>query len=287
MATLTAVLRRPSFVFRNKQGPSLGTTLALLFTAIALVAVAAPSLLTGVDPNATNPAAPFAGPGSAHWFGTDNLGRDIFSRVVHGARFSLLIGLGATAVAVLLGTLVGISAVLGPRWVRAGLLRMVDITMAFPDLLLTLLVIAVLGPGPRNTLIAVALGMVPRFARVIRAQTLPIAASGYVESAVALGTPRRRIVGLHILPNALLPLVAVATISVGTAIISVASLSFLGLGVRPPDAEWGVMLAQGREFLRLAWWASLFPGLAVVLTVVSITTLGRHAQRRLAERGLA
>lgn len=260
-----------------------GLVIAAVFLLVAAVAAAVPTLLASADPNLTDPARPFAEPGLEHWFGTDNLGRDVFARVVHGARFSLSIGIGATALAVVLGAAVGLAAALGPRVVQATLLRAIDIAMAFPDLLLTLLVIAVLGPGPLNTLIAVALGMVPRFARVVRAQALPTARAGYVVSAVALGTPRLRIVRLHILPNTLLPLLAVATVGVGTAIISVAALSFLGLGVEPPDAEWGVMLAQGREFLRLAWWISIFPGLAVAATVVSITVLGRALQRRTSE----
>ncbi|MET0197975.1 MAG: ABC transporter permease [Rhodococcus fascians] len=260
-----------------------GLALAAVFVVIAAIAAAFPTLLASADPNLTDPSSPFAEPGVDHLFGTDNLGRDVFARVVHGARFSLLIGVGATVLAVVIGTALGIAAALGPRVVRATLLRGIDIAMAFPDLLLTLLVIAVLGPGPLNTLIAVALGMVPRFARVVRAQALPVAGAGYVTSAVALGTPRLRIVRLHILPNTVRPLLAVATVGVGTAIISVAALSFLGLGVKPPDAEWGVMLAQGREFLRLAWWISIFPGLAVAATVVSITVLGRALQRRNSE----
>lgn len=261
----------------------IAVVVAGVFVLLAVLAAAIPSLLTSVDPNLTDPAHPFAEPGSAHWFGTDNLGRDIFARVVHGARFSLLIGLGATLAAVAVGTVLGLTAALGPRILQSALLRIIDISMAFPDLLLTLLVIAVLGPGPLNTLIAVALGMVPRFARVVRAQALPTGNAGFVTAAVALGTPRRRIMAIHIVPNTLLPLLAVATVGVGTAIISVASLSFLGLGVKPPDAEWGVMLAQGREFLRLAWWISVFPGAAVAATVVSITVLGRYLQRRTPE----
>lgn len=261
----------------------LGIVPAAIFVVVAVIAAAVPSVLTSIDPNLTDPAHPFTEPGLSHWFGTDNLGRDVFARVVHGARFSLLIGVGATASAIVIGTVVGLAATLGPRSVREALLRVIDIAMAFPDLLLTLLVIAVLGPGPLNTLIAVALGMVPRFARVVRAQSLPVSGAGYVTSAIALGTPRRRIVLLHILPNTVRPLLAVATVGVGTAIISVASLSFLGLGVKPPDAEWGVMLAQGREFLRLAWWISIFPGAAVAATVVSITVLGRYQQRRTLE----
>jgi peptide/nickel transport system permease protein len=249
------------------------------------VAAAAPDLLATHPPDAVDTAALLQPPGPDHWFGTDQLGRDVYSRVVHGTSYSLLIGLAATAIALVLGMAVGLLAALGPRGLDRVLVRGLDILLAFPELLLALLVIAVMGPGPVNTAVAVGLAGVAGYARLIRSQVLSVRLSGYVEAAVALGESPWRIVTSHIAPNSLRPVLVLATVGVGTSILSASSLSFLGLGVAPPTPEWGALLADGRSFLGVAPWTSLFPATVVAAAVVSITLLGRRLQRVLTKGG--
>lgn len=250
-------------------------------------AVIAPGLLATHAPDAVDTTALLRPPGGEHWFGTDQLGRDVYSRVVYGASYSLLIGLGATAIALVLGVAIGLTAALAPRGVDRIVVRLLDILLAFPELLLALLVIAVMGPGPVNTTMAVGLAGVAGYARLIRSQVLTVRLSGYVEAAVALGERPWRIITAHIVPNTIRPVLVLATVGVGTSILSASSLSFLGLGVAPPTPEWGALLADGRNFLGAAPWTSLFPATVVAVAVVSITLLGRRLQRILAKGSLA
>jgi peptide/nickel transport system permease protein len=245
---------------------------------LLILAAAAPHLFTDYPPDQVDTSAVLQAPGAAHWFGTDQLGRDLFSRVVHGTAQSLLIGLGATLLAFIGGIAVGTAAGLAPRGLDRLLLRLVDILLAFPELLLALLVIAVLGRGPVNTLIAVGLAGIAGYARLIRSQVLHVRLSGYVENAVALGESNWRIISTHIVPNTLRPLLVLATIGVGSSVLSASALSFLGLGVVPPEAEWGVLLADGRNYLDIAPWTSLWPATVVAASVVSITVCGRRIQ---------
>nr|WP_281411058.1 ABC transporter permease [Rhizobium lusitanum] len=221
-------------------------------------------------------------PDATHWFGTDDLGRDLFSRVVYGTSQSLTIGIGATLIASIGGTILGTTAALAPRVIGRLLLRVIDILLAFPEMLLALLVIAVLGRGPVNTLLAVGLSSIAGYARLIRSQVLQVRLSGYVEHAVALGESPWTIIFRHIVPNAMRPLLILATIGVGSAVLSASALSFLGLGVVPPAAEWGALLANGRNFLDIAPWVSLLPASVVAVSVISITLLGRRLQTLLA-----
>ncbi|WP_030903838.1 ABC transporter permease [Streptosporangium amethystogenes] len=252
----------------------------LLFLAVAAVAAVAPGLLTGVDPLAADPLHALAGPSAEHWFGTDHLGRDVLSRVVHGAGHSLSIGAAAIGLAAGAGALLGVLAGLSPRYLDELLSRLFDVVATFPELLLALLVIAVTGPGTGNVILAIGIAQIPNYARVIRAQTFVVRRSGYVEQAVTFGLARPVLVARHVLPNVLGPLPVLATIGMGTAIIATSGLSFLGMGPQPPSPEWGSMLSEARDYLRVAWWAVLFPGLSVTLTVISLTLVGRRLQRR-------
>ncbi|MBJ7222372.1 MULTISPECIES: ABC transporter permease [unclassified Brenneria] len=274
--------RHPSY--RNPWlSPATLLPAAMVF--LLVLAVFFPSLFTSRAADEMDLGAVLQPPSGAHWFGTDTLGRDIFARVIHGTSLSLSIGVGAMLIACLGGVLFGTLSVLAPTPVRQTLVRLLDIMLAFPDLLLALLVIAVLGRGPENTLLAVGLAGIAGYARLVRSQVLQVRLSGYVEHAIALGERPLYIVVRHIIPNTLRPLLIVATIGVGHAVLSASALSFLGLGVVPPTAEWGALLADGRNFLDIAPWVSLFPATVVALSVIAITLLGRRLQTILAKGG--
>ncbi|WP_285586141.1 ABC transporter permease [Herbidospora sp. NBRC 101105] len=255
---------------------------AVAFLALVTLAALAPGLLTGGTPDAADALAALQGPSADHLLGTDANGRDVFTRIVYGAAPSLLAGLGATALAVVVGTALGLLAALGGRVVDEIVMRLVEIVLSLPTLLLALLVITVTGPGTVNVIFAIALYTAPSYARLVRAQTMVIRNAGFVEAAVSLGLSRGRIVTRHVLPNAFEPLVVLATIEVGTALVAAASLSYLGLGPQPPAPEWGAMLSAGRDYFSVAWWIAVFPGVAITLTVLSITVVGRRLQRRIA-----
>jgi peptide/nickel transport system permease protein len=213
-------------------------------------------------------------PSAEHWFGTDELGRDMFTRVWHGGRISLRVGLIAVAVAVVVGTLLGLVAGYVGGWPDTVIVWLVDILMAFPGILLAIAIVAVLGPSITNAMIAISVTQIPRYARIVRSVVLSLRESEYVQAARALGSSPVRIVALHVLPNSLSPLVVQLTLSVGVAILDVAALGFLGLGAQPPNPEWGLMIRDGfAQFLR-APWMSIFPGLAIYFSVVGFNLLG-------------
>jgi peptide/nickel transport system permease protein len=249
-----------------------GLLLPSAFVVLLMAATCAPEWFTALAPDAIDTDAILQPPGPTHWFGTDELGRDLFCRVIYGTSESLTIGVGAMAIACLGGIVLGTAASLAPPLARGILVRLIDILLAFPELLLALLVIAVLGRGPFNTLLAVGLSHIAGYARLVRAQVLP----------VTLGEGRRTIIIQHIVPNTIRPLMILATIGVGTSILAASALSFLGLGVVPPEAEWGALLAAGRNFLEIAPWISLLPATVVAISVISITLLGRRLQVLLA-----
>ena len=264
---------------RRRTGPAI-VAAAVVLAAVAL-AVAVPGLLTGGgDPLAADPLHALSPPSLTDWFGTDQLGRDVFVRVVHGARYSLGIGVAATLLALVVGAVLGLIAGLAPRIVDEVLSRGFDVLAAFPEVLLALLFIAFTAPGTPSLILAIALAFAPRYGRLVRAETLLVRRSGYVEQAVTLGLSRTRLAVRHILPNVLGPLPILATIGLGSAIISAAALSFLGMGAQPPSPEWGAMLSESRNYLRVAWWSAILPGATLVVTVVALTTVGRALQRR-------
>nr|WP_129950992.1 ABC transporter permease [Rahnella sp. RFA10(1/100)] len=257
-------------------------TLKSLLPAIAIVLLVliaiAPYWFTHSLPDDMDMEAILQSPSLHHWFGTDALGRDVYTRVIYGSALSLSIGVGATLIAGCGGILLGVIASLGPRPIRFMVVRLLDILLAFPELLLALLVIAVLGRGPSNTLLAVGLSGIAGYARLLRSQILQVRLSGYVQQAIALGETPFTIIMRHIIPNSLRPLLIVLTIGIGQAVLSASALSFLGLGVVPPTAEWGALLADGRDFLDIAPWISLLPASVVALSVIALTLAGRRLQ---------
>lgn len=266
----------------SRRIPPLGTVVAGAAFAAILLAAIAPGLLAG-SPDAIDPGLALQTPSGAHLFGTDWLGRDVYARVVHGTRSSLLVGIGSTALACVVGSLWGLAAGLGGRIADQVAMRAADIFLSFPAILMALLVVAVLGPGTGNVAIAVTVALAPGFARMVRIRTLLVRQFAYVRAALDLGIAPWRVALRHIAPNVLLPLGVLVVINIGTAIIIGSSLSFLGLGSSESAApEWGSMLAQSRNYLSAAWTLALFPGLAVTTTVLAVSVLGRNL-RALAE----
>ncbi len=259
--------------------PHIGTVLAVAFGLFLLAATLLPDAVAPLDPNQIAPREAFSAPSGAHWFGTDESGRDVYSRVVFGTANSLLIGVAATVIGLTLGLGLAVLAAFGGRVFDFTVNRTVEVLFAFPGLLLALLVIVIAGPGPVTATVAVGLSTAPGYARIIRGQLLAIRSSGYVEAARVLGHRPARILGRHMLPNALAPLLVLATLGIGQAIVWASALSFLGLGALPPTAEWGAMLAAGRPYIGTAWWLTVFPGLMIVLTTVAGTLLGRALTR--------
>ena len=213
-------------------------------------------------------------PSSAHWFGTDAYGRDIFARVVHGARISIIIGLAATVGSVCISGILGsIAGYYGGR-IDNAIMRVLDTFLAIPGELLAMAIVASLGPSMTNLLIAVTIARIPPFTRVIRSSILTVIDQDYIESAIASGARDSYIIVKHILPNAMGPIIIQATMGVGRMILTAAGMSFIGMGVQPPLPEWGSMLAEGRDFMRYSPYITLFPGLAIILTSLALNLLG-------------
>jgi len=213
-------------------------------------------------------------PSGTHWFGTDVYGRDIFARIIHGTRNSLVMGIGAVFVGISLGGVFGaVAGYYGGR-IDALVMRVMDTIMCIPFMLLALAIVAALGPGLVNVLIALMLSMVPYYTRVIRSAILTVIGQDFIEAAKACGTPDRFIIVKHILPNAIGPVIVQATMSVGSMIIWAAAMSFLGMGIQPPTPEWGSMLSEGKDYMLYAPHLVIFPGMAIVLTALSINLMG-------------
>lgn len=254
---------------RNRAAVAGGVVIALL----ALVAVFA-GTVAPADPIQIKPAQRLLPPSGTYPFGTDELGRDVLSRIIYGARISMTVGLISVGVALVIGVTLGLlSGYLG-GWADNTIMRFIDILLAFPGILLAILIAGTLGPGLRNVMIAVGIFSVPTYARVVRATTLSVKEQEYIEALRALGASDARIVLRHILPNVAAPIIVLSALGVATAILSAAGLSFVGLGAQPPTPEWGAMLSQARPYLRNEWWLAAFPGLAIMVTVLAINLLG-------------
>ncbi|MGQ0550564.1 MAG: ABC transporter permease [Armatimonadota bacterium] len=249
--------------------------MAGLYLVIVLVAVAAlADRLAPYDPIRITPDAALQAPGGKYPLGTDLLGRDILSRLIHGARISLRVGLVSVGIAAMVGTTLGLLAGFYGRWLDLVVMRVIDLMLAFPNVLLALAIIAILGPSIFNLMIAVGISATPGYARLVRGSVLSAKENVYVEAAVAVGAADGLIIWRHILPNVVAPIIILATLGMAGAILTGAALSFLGLGVQPPTPEWGTMLSDGRNYLRKAWWITTFPGLAIMITVLAINMLG-------------
>ena len=224
-------------------------------------------------------------PALTHLMGTDLLGRDVLSRVIFGARISLLLGLISVAIGVSIGTFLGLPAAYYPGWLGSTIMRVVDAMMAFPGLLLALVVIASLGPGLFNVMIAVGIGAIPAYARLVRGSCLAVQITDYVQAAKVIGSSDLRVMVRHIVPNLVGPVIVLSTLNIGNAILIGASLSYLGMGAQPPTPEWGLMTADGRAYLATAWWLTTFPGLAIFSVVIAVNLMGDGLRAALDPRG--
>ncbi len=257
--------------FRKHPTGMFGAGLVLL---LVISAVFGP-LLAPMDPNAMDFGARFASPSFQHWFGTDDFGRDILSRILYGARVSLQVAIIAVTLATVVGTTLGmIAGYSNNRIVDEIIMRSMDVLFAFPAILLAIAVLAALGKGVTNAMIAIGIVYIPIFARIARGEVLSVKEEEFVEVAHALGARPTRIMLIHILPNILSPIIVEISLSLSFAILAEAALSFFGLGVQPPDASWGRMLSEGRAYLQQSVWLGVFPGLAIMFTVMGFNFLG-------------
>ncbi|MBC2856568.1 MAG: ABC transporter permease [Cetobacterium sp.] len=213
-------------------------------------------------------------PSAQHWLGTDEFGRDIFARIIHGARVSLKVGVVAVGIAIVIGgTLGAIAGYYGGKLDNV-IMRIMDIFLAVPSILLAIAIVSALGPNLLNLMVAISVSSIPGYARIVRASVLSIRDQEFVEAARAIGASDGRIIFRHIIPNALAPVIVQGTLGVAGAILSTAGLSFIGLGIQPPAPEWGSMLSGGRQYLRYAWWVTTFPGVVIMITILSLNLLG-------------
>jgi peptide/nickel transport system permease protein len=254
----------------RRYGPAwIGGGTVIAWIVIALLA----PWIAPYEPNAVDVTSRLLPPSAAHWMGTDTLGRDVFSRVLHGARLSLLAGFSVVILGAAIGTAIGTIAAWARGWWDEGLMRLTDLVLCFPPIILALAIAAALGIGPLNTILAMLVVWWPKFARLGRALALVQRSQEYVEAATVLGLKPRRILLRHILPNTMGPLAVLITLDLGNAILTFAGLSFLGLGVVPPMPEWGSMVAEGRELVE-QWWVAAFPGFAILTVVVGFNFCG-------------
>jgi dipeptide transport system permease protein len=262
--------------FRANRGALIG--LAIVTTVLLLAAFA--NIVAPYNPDLTDnsvflvPPAWQAGGSSAHLLGTDAIGRDILSRLIHGARLSLTIGIAVVALSVLVGTTLGLLAGYFRGVFEIAVMRIMDIILTLPSLLLAIVIVAILGPGLMNAMLAVSIVVLPHYVRITRAAVISETSRDYVTAARMSGAGHWRIMFIEVLPNCTAPLIVQASLGISTAILDAAALGFLGLGAQPPSPEWGTMLADAREFVLRAWWVVTFPGLAILITVLAFNILG-------------
>jgi dipeptide transport system permease protein len=262
--------------FRANRGALTGL---IIVVAVLLMALLAPWLAPyapDLTDNSVFLVPPFwqTGGSTAHWLGTDAIGRDILSRIIHGARLSLVIGIAVVSISVLIGTVLGLLAGYFKGLLEIAIMRLMDIILTLPSLLLAIVIVAILGPGLVNAMLAVAIVVLPHYVRIARAAVMTEASRDYVTAARMGGAGHLRLMFSEILPNCAAPLIVQASLGISTAILDAAALGFLGLGAQPPSPEWGTMLADAREFVLRAWWVVTFPGLAILVTVLAFNLLG-------------
>lgn len=275
----TDAVRHPRLTRATRLSQALGRVVVVLAFGVLIIALLwalVPGWFTSLDPTAIDVTRKYLPPGEGALLGTDSLGRDVYTRLVYGAGLSLQAAVIAVAVGFVAGTILGVIAGAVGGWLDALIMRLNDVSLALPGILLSLLVITALGAGTRNVAIAVGVGLTASFARLTRAETIRIMALPYVEAARADRISWWRIFTAYVLPNAIRPVFALATLDIGTAILSVASLGFLGYGAPPPTPEWGMLVAEGRNGLPMYWWLSMFPGAAITIVVLATNYLGRR-----------
>ena len=261
-----------------------GSAFGGIFLLIIIIGAIFAPILAPYNWNSIDAGPRLSQPSLDHLFGTDLHGRDVFSRIIYGARYSLSVGIISVTFGIISGSIFGITiAYIGGRVDIIGS-RIIDVMFGFPSFLLSLLVVAIIGVGLWNVVFAVGLASIPHFARIIRSAALQVKEQPYIEACVNLGFGKIRIMFNHILPNIIPIIIVIATMDLGGAIISIASLSFLGLGAQPPKPEWGAMLSSGREFMRYAPWTMIYPGLFLFLTVMSVNLLGDRLSQALDAR---
>ncbi|MBD3109994.1 ABC transporter permease subunit [Bacillus sp. AGMB 02131] len=246
---------------------------AFIIIVFILLAILAP-MIAPYDPTKMSPADKLQGPSAEHWLGTDDKGRDILSRLLFGARISLTVGILSTLLGAAVGIGLGLVSGYYGRWIDSLIMRICDILLAFPGILLALAIVAILGASTTNVIIAVAFFAVPTFARIVRGSVLSVKKLEYIDAIRALGANDFRIIFRHILPNILSPIIVQATLYIASAIITASALSFLGMGTKPPTPEWGTMLSDGRSYIRQAPHITFFPGMVIFLVVIGFNLFG-------------
>ncbi len=251
-----------------------GALAGLLVFLVLCVPLIVPTWLAPYDPTAVSPNEIFQPPSFHHWLGTDQFGRDMLSRLISGTHVSMSLGVVSVSLSVLISLPLGIASGYYRGALDSVLMRLMDVVMAFPGILLALIIISILGPGLANAMIAVGIGEAPAYTRVVRSAALGVRAQSYIEAARAIGAHDSRILWRYVLPNVVQPLIVISSVGFAVAIVIGSSLGFLGLGAQPPTAEWGTMVSEGRTYLRSQWWISAFPGATIGVSVLALNILG-------------
>lgn len=267
---LVSRLSPPATRILRHRGARLGLVVFLVFALMAALS----HWIVPYDPNAQNAVLGLTPPSGAHPFGTDVFGRDILSRIIDASKLTLLIAFASVAISTLAGVTLGLLTGYFQGWLDAVIMRCMDVLLSFPGLVLALVLAAIMGPGLVSVIVAVGIAGIPTFARVARSAVLTVRNNDYVEAARCIGCASGAVIRRHVLPNTLAPIIVLTTLYIAFAVLTASSLSFLGVGVRPPTAEWGSMTNEGRSILQVAWWVSTFPGMMIMLLVLSANLVG-------------
>ncbi len=272
---------KPSLRQRASKYSFLLRSVPALFLLLVLLSAVFADYISPYDPNQQDLANLLSGPNWDHWMGTDSLGRDVLSRIFYGGRVSLLVGVVSVTFAAIIGVLLGIASAMANPTIGEAIMRITDLSLTLPGILIALAVAATVGPSLTNVILIIALLYWGQFARMARGEALSIRERDYVQAAYAIGCNPMRILWLHILPNLVNTIIVMSTLQVAAAILLESTLSFLGVGVPPPTPTWGIMIAEGRPYVELGWWSVTFPGLAIMGTVLAVNLLGDTLRDRL------